>query len=109
MYTLQNVQFAMIVCCIALFVGLIVKDYTDLIQEVSGVFAVAVYVAIARKSGTIILSYLIFPKPVEARHIFSLLLIFTAILLDIGFKKKTNNNNNNNNNNNYKDTSTISV
>ena len=66
-----------------------VLAYTQLIKSASSVVAVAV--GTVRKVATVVLSYIVFPKPLLPIHIWSGLLVLAGVLLHSYSKKKKKN------------------
>ena len=66
-----------------------VLAYTQLIKSASSVVAVAV--GTVRKVATVVLSYLIFPKPLLPIHVWSGMLVLAGVLLH-SYSKKTKKN-----------------
>lgn len=71
--------------CVGVGMSSAVWAYTKLIQATTSV--VAVTVATLRKVATIILSYVLFPKPILTIHIFSSLLVFAGMILSSAAKE----------------------
>ena len=63
-----------------------VLAYTQLIKSASSVVAVAV--GTLRKVATVVLSYIVFPKPLLPIHIWSGMLVLAGVLLHSYSKKK---------------------
>lgn len=82
--------------CVGVGLSTAVWAYTKLIEATSSVVAVAV--STLRKVGTIVLSYVLFPKPLLTIHIFSGLLVLTGMVLSSVAKERSTAPSNNNNN-----------
>ena len=66
-----------------------VLAYTQLIKSASSVVAVAV--GTVRKVATVVLSYIVFPKPLLPIHVWSGMLVLAGVLLHSYSKKKKKN------------------
>jgi len=74
-----NPRLLIYFCTVGCTIGISVRCYTGIVGNSGSVTAVAV--ATLRKVATVVISYVIFPKPIEATHIVAGLVVILGILL----------------------------
>ncbi|KAL3811906.1 hypothetical protein ACHAXA_001431 [Cyclostephanos tholiformis] len=85
-FTANNPQFLLMNLAVGIGLGTAVLAYTELIRRIGP--AIAVAVATLRKVVTVVLSYIIFPKPMTGVHVISAVLVMGGIIVGSKSGKK---------------------
>ena len=84
--SITNPMLLFYLTCVGVGLSVAVLAYTKLIHASGSVVAVAV--STLRKVATVLLSYMLFPKPILQIHVFSGILVLTGVLIGTFCRKK---------------------